>query len=587
MSRTPGHQSSVAVLSNFIMSKSSLRHPVALSAGLVLVGLTICLSNTSLERLFGRNPGELVWGPGLFRVLLLFHGLLLIGIGFVAVASSMPESRTRTNRGGYILLTVITIFCLLLRLPALNSCLWLDEVLTMVNFAQWPLSHIFTSFPDQNQHMLFSMLAHCSIRIFGEHAWALRFPSVLFGVGSVWALFLLGRRLIGESESLLACALLAVSYHHIWFSQNARGYSGLLFFTILATWLWLKAVDTDRLSIWAGYAVCMALGFWIHITMIFVLAGHGLLFFLLDFQGKWKGKRLPKGTVAFIVASTLTLQIYALSLPEFLRTALSETSLGSDWTNPLWVISEVAHSFQLGMAATALTALLIVGLIGFAGLQDIFRKNKLAALAMCLTPFIGGFSMIIIGHNLWPRFFFFCMGFAILVLVHGVFCFFNLLRGVGIRFQHQQRIAYVMIALLILGSIATIPRCYALPKQDYTGARDFVEQQRSPGDEVIVVGLAEHVYARYYAPAWRVVHTPEELALGRRRGQHVFLVYTLAIELKASRPEIWKVINTDFEVLKIFPGTLGGGEVYVCKERGHYGSGSVNSLQPTHLELRP
>src|SRR5262252_2989241 len=92
------------------------------------------------------------------------------------------------------------------------------------------------------------------------------------------ALFLLGRKIASDVEALLACALMTVSYHHIWFSQNARGYMGLLFFTLLGTWLWLEAMDRDDFRLWASYAVCMALGFWIHMTILFVVAAHALIF---------------------------------------------------------------------------------------------------------------------------------------------------------------------------------------------------------------------------------------------------------------------------------------------------------------------
>jgi len=82
-----------------------------------------------------------------------------------------------------------------------------------------------------------------------------------------------------------------------------------------------------------------------------------------------------------------------------------------------------------------------------------------------------------------------------------------------------------------------------------------------------VVGLAAHAYA-YYAPAWPEAHTATELtALVQNRPQ-AFLIYTLPIELRAAHPDLWKAVEDDFETIRVFPGTLGGGEVYVCRERG-------------------
>jgi hypothetical protein len=124
-----------------------------------------------------------------------------------------------------------------------------------------------------------------------------------------------------------------------------------------------------------------------------------------------------------------------------------------------------------------------------------------------------------------------------------------------------------MAGLMILVSAATVPRCYALPKQDFTGARAYVESILRSGDTVAVAGLAEHAYAPYYAPSWQVVRTPNDLAALRSTASRTFLVYTLPIELKAAHADLWKVIQADFETDRVFWGTLGGGEVYVGRNR--------------------
>jgi hypothetical protein len=172
------------------------------------------------------------------------------------------------------------------------------------------------------------------------------------------------------------------------------------------------------------------------------------------------------------------------------------------------------------------------------------------------------------GHNLWPRFFFFCMGFALLIVVHGAMQAPRFLQIIPLfRSDWASRAGYALTGLMIVMSTITIPRCYALPKQDFTGARAYVEQLRQPGDVVVVVGLAEHAYASYYAPSWNVAHSPDELAALHANAARTFLVYTLPIELRAFHPELWKAVETGFETKRVFWGTLGGGEIYVCRER--------------------
>src|SRR6185436_11631170 len=209
--------------------------------------------------------------------------------------------RTSPGRGALLAMAGLSVLAFALRLPGLNSSMWLDEILTMVRFARPPAWQILTSFPDQNQHMLYSLLAHASMRIFGEHVWALRLPSVFFGAASIWALFLVGRKLIGEKQSLLACCLMTVSYHHIWFSGNARGYMGLLFFTLLATWLWLEAMDRNSGRAWMAYVAAIVFGMWIHMTMLFVAATHAVIFLVIWFRSGRHPERLARATAAFLL----------------------------------------------------------------------------------------------------------------------------------------------------------------------------------------------------------------------------------------------------------------------------------------------
>jgi len=543
-----------------------LQRPWLAIAGLILVAVAALWQNAQIEADFGREPHSLSWGPLLFRVMLALHGFVLAGASFLPRRNGTSKLRESIDRGALLILSGITAIAILLRIPGLDSCLWLDEVLTMVRFARPPVATIVTSFPDQNQHMLYSLLAHWSLLAFGEHAWALRVPSVLFGAGSLWTLFLLGRRIVGRAEALLACALMAVSYHHIWFSQNARGYMGLLFFTNLSTWLWLRCFEDDRLRTWLLYAVSVALGFWIHMTMLFVAVAHALIWLVVWLRAGRNLPALARAAAAFALCGTLVLQLHALALPEFFRTAMGEFSPPSEWTNPFWVITESMRSLRVGFGGVAV----VLGGVVFlaAGWVDILRRNARAAWAMVLPGIMGGGITLAMGHNLWPRFFFFCMGFALLIVIHGTMMLPRLL-GEWARWDPRLaiRAGYALAGVLIVASITTIPRGYALPKQDFTGARDYVERQRLAGDEVVSVGLASAAYSSYYAPAWTVAKTQDELASIRARGTRTFLVYTLPVALKSANPDIWQIVQSDFETLRIFPGTLGGGEVYVCRSR--------------------
>jgi mannosyltransferase len=559
--------------------------------GSLLVLVAALISSPGLEQaLVGEATGSLTWGPALFRALLALHGAVLMGVGVsfkrqaasfkLQAASGKGEaaSRAAVDLRPWLVLAGLSVLALVLRLPGLDSCLWFDEVLTVVDFVRPPLAEVITRFPSQNQHMLFSVLAQTSVGIFGESAWSIRLPSVLFGVASVWAMFLLGRRLVGVREGLLAAALMTVSYHHVWFSQNARGYMGLLFFATLATWLWIETLSRRGWGWHLAYAVTLALGMWIHLTMVFVPLVHALLFVAdtavqaarADAAGRRELARdAVRPLASWLLGATLTLQLHALALPEFLREGLHEVSLESEWTNPLWVVTESLRSLRIGFGALAVV--LCGALVAAAGWVDMARRDWRAATALALPPILGGLTMLVLGHNLWPRFFFFAMGFALLIAVHGA-AIAPRLASVLLpqrlrRPQWADAAGIVLVGLMIAASAASLPRAWALPKQDFTGARAYVEAQRGPDDTVVAVGLARLAYQRYFAPDWLGAETAAELEALRRSDGTLWLVYTIPVELKAYWPELWNAVQNDFEVVKVFPGTLGGGEVFVCRER--------------------
>ena len=558
------------------------RQRTIFATGVSLVGLICVLasglvSNNVIEQLvLGNVNHSLSWGPTLFRVLLAFHGLLLIvfakRLDKVSEAGSPSNvSGPRTNWQTWFGLIVLSLIALGLRLWRLNTDLWFDELLTLLNYVRLPVGYIVSRLPDQNNHIVFSLLSHASVSVFGESAWAVRLPSVLFGVMSLWALFLLGRRLLETREAFLTAALATFSYHHIWFSQNARGYMALLFFSVLATWIWVEALRRNSWGWWIAYSLAVAGGMWSHLTMVFVVAAHAVVYFITlirSLTGKEPKSVGFRPLVSLCLGATITLQLYALALPEFLQVGMHEVSLESEWTNPWWVVTETWRNLKIGFSGMVIlsggAAMLGIGWL------SMLRRDWRSGLLMVLPPVLAGGSMLASGHNLWPRFFFFAMGFALLIAVHGAMLVPRLVSEYLMSWPRAERIGtaagLTLASFMILASAITVPRNYAHPKQDYSGARDFVEAQRGPNDAVVAVGLAGVAYRNYFAPKWSVAQTEAELDAVRRGKPQVWLVYTIPVEVKAYRKEVWQTIQNDFAVVKVFPGTLGGGEVVVCRQ---------------------
>ncbi len=553
--------------------------------GGTIVAFALIVSSDQYSILLSGGTKDLSWGPNLFRALLVFHGVMiaLFGAGVFnrITRSSAVSSAEKLGLTGITILTLLllTLVALVLRLWSLNSAPWIDEVLTLVDFARLPIREIVVTFPSQNQHMLYSVAAQGAFALFGESTWALRLPAVLFGVGSIWALYFFARRVTGERAAILACLLMTVSYHHVWFSQNARGYTGLLMTTILATWAWLEALERDEWKWWILYIAAVVTGMWIHMTMAFVVAAHGIVYlsFLAlpraaggDGEIALERRAGLKPIAAWLLSCTVTLQLYALSIPEFLRTGLHEESKNSEWTNPLWVLTESIQNLSIGFAGVG------VVFVGAAfvlfGWFMIFRQNRRAAILMVLPAVLSGGLMLSLGHNLFPRFFFFVMGFGILIVIYGALelpeIATRMFAGLRSRTAFAKKLGVGFAAVMIALSLYTVPRNYALPKQDFTGAKDYVEGQLTPGSKAVAVNLAGDMFAKYYAPNWLTTRDASVLDAVEHQNKDVWLVYTMPFEIRAFSPELWNTIQNDYEIVRTFPGTLNGGEVVVCRYRG-------------------
>ncbi|MDQ3697861.1 MAG: glycosyltransferase family 39 protein, partial [Gemmatimonadota bacterium] len=448
----------------------------------------------------------------------------------------------------------------------LGEGLWYDEITSLVKYARAPAGAILTTFDSQNQHLLYSLMAHGSIGALGDTAWALRLPAVVFGVGSLWATYWFGTLVTSKREALLAAALLTVSYHHVWFSQNARGYTGLLFFTLVSTALFVRLLRAREARGWGlaiAYAAASALGAYTHTSAVFVTTAHFLVWAWLA----WRARGHGLGTAAwlplagFVLAGTISIQLYAPVLPQLLVTATKPTMSGvqTEWKNPLWFLAESVRGLATGVPG-GMVAIAGASVVGGAGLVSYWRRSAPVVVVMLLPAFLTATVMLLTEHNLWPRLFFFAAGFAVLIAVRGIYALAAL--ALPPRALFAQRLATAAIALLAIGSAAILPRAWR-PKQDFVAARDFVESSRAAGDAVVAVDLTRFPYERWLATGWRTAASAAELEAIEAGHGRTWLVYTFPARLRATEPDLWSRIQGAYTPAAEFPGTVGGGAVIV------------------------
>jgi len=552
---------------------------VALGALLTLVGVILparmlveLTRGSATPSLPGALLEHILLGAQLFKFGLIGIGVVVIGMARSSVWSmerSDPRRTTSECQGSSVgLIALILLIALALRLYGLEYGLWFDEIAAYVNYVRMPVGELITTYDSENQQFLYTLLAHACVAILGDGAWVVRLPAVIFGVGSIWAVYLLGRQLASEREAILAAALLAVSYHHIWFSQNARGYTALLFWTVFSSWLLLRALQTCRPAWWVLYAGAVSLGVYTHVTMLFVVFAQFVVYAMTlyarrreTWPHKWAGLFL-----GFCFAGLLSFELYAFVLPQLVGT-IGQTTKVSAWNNPLWTIVELLRGMQVGVAGSIFAIVVILGLFG-AGMWDLARANSSILPLLMIPALLGIVVVTAMGHPLWPRFFFFLVGFATIILVRGLMVLGGVLSTLLSLNRRRMVTAGTALCLsVIVISAASVGSAYA-PKQDYRGARVFVEENRAPGDAVVTVGLATFPFKSFYKTGWDDAKSLTDLDTIRAHARATWVLYTMPLHLRSYYPEIMASIESDFEPVKQFYGTLGGGTVFVCRAAG-------------------
>ncbi len=495
----------------------------------------------------------------------------------------------QTTRREWGALALILVLALALRLFKANASLWYDEIFTVVNFVRLPTLELIGTFDSLNNHMLYSLLAQLTVGLFGESAAALRLPAILFGLGSIFIQWRIARRVTGPTNALIVALLLTLSYHHVWFSQNARGYTGLLFFTSAATLLFLKGLEKPNWKTWAGYGLTVAAAMYTHMSAGFFFVAHGVVYAAMVGYGLVKKQaetRLPGllnwGPIFGIGMSILvTLTLYAPIISQAFST-IHEVSQASaapsgaalaEWRNPVRAVKEIGQSIS---SAGPLVPLILLGavLVLAAGIAALYKRAPvLTAIYVVHVP-LAMLLLYIVGVRIWPRYFFVDIGFIFMALVEGVFVWSRIIAP---RFQFRGQpifeadwISRMGVAAMVVVSIGLLMPNYLHPKQDFIGARDFMHDYAKPGDSVAAVGLAGYAYSHYYAPDFKVVETGAELAKLRETTKgHTWVIVAFPNQTLAARPDVKAEIGKNYTDMDSFPGTLGDGTIwtFISKDR--------------------
>jgi hypothetical protein len=532
-------------------------------------------------------------GVSLLRLMFLAEAVLLVALVGWKVrfrpldAASRPLVPARlelpwdVSRGWALgALVAITSLGVALRVYGLAQDLWLDEITPIVDYTGLSVAQIVGSYLRSNNHLLNTLLLKASIATFGETEWSVRLPAMIFGAATVPAVYWVARVGLSRAASLGATLMLAGSYHHVFFSQNARGYTAYLLFALLSTGLLVTALRRDQAWRWGLYIVTAVLGSASLLLMGFVLAGHALLCAVLGVSVYQRQGRIGpfarRVLSVFGVIGVLAFHVYAAALPEVyavINAVYVEPGTGYPPFSAEF-FAEMARGISAGFG-NPLSALvfLLVGVTGFAALGYFCYP---LAVGLALPAMLTATLLGVRGLTFSPRFFLLLLPLAMIAAVSATqAAALWAWKGRLLTARGALTAMGVTAVLLAVAAGRSLPYYYDTPKQPYRAAIRLVTGRYDEGRIVVVAnaagGFQYYVGRLTIADASRFVYTRNagefDSLTAAMGGELPQVLTTFSRALQIELPEIAEKLQRDWRADTILGATVGGGEITVWSRK--------------------
>lgn len=430
------------------------------------------------------------------------------------------------------MLAAIIAVAILLRLVAIDAQgLWSDEAFTIV-LADWSISDMFLLPTDPTPFLYYAI--HKILLPPDASLAAIRSISLVAGVLSVGLMYVLGRLAYGKAGGLLAAALLAVWSSHVDYSQEARAYSLLFFFTLLTSVGFLyyaslskaEGAGRSRLIALVLFGIGDVLGFYTHMASVFWIALSCLLLFGLVVRA---GRARLAEIGALFVLMALCAMPGLLRLAEqlkigdgfnwvqqpglsgFIQTNLNLSLPAGLWDNTLIRTSGLTSIAKIAVVAAFAASLAAGFWLGRRRMLE-WSRDRRAVLWLMLAYLSIPLIVWLYGFALKPLF----ISRVILYSVSGMIL---LITGLCLALD-KRRGALAGLAVVAVYSAALLLQGTIRERENWRGAAAYLAGAAAPGDVIAICPVYNYPALRYHAttPAGAAVVTTMGGTLARIEG---------------------------------------------------------------------
>lgn len=386
------------------------------------------------------------------------------------------------------LILCITVLGIILRFYHLDyNSIWLDEGTTL-GAARGALGQIWSNYMSGSEFNtpLFYAMEHF-ILVLGESEFVLRFIPALLGALTVPVVYLIGWEILDKKTGIIASALLAFSGFHIYYSQEARAYTTVLFFFSLALLFYLWALKTKDTRLWIIFGIFSALALWANLyssLTILALIIHAIVVQRKDIIEN--ARNLIPLAASVVTMAILTLPIIAASIGKFVEVTTRFKFMGYEGLDVI-----IQPIIQMSNFDGILAVLFVILALG--GTYAIYKKNPSSALLIVLALGVTYLASIVLASKMimMPRYFICTMPF-----------FFTAIAGSAEFIPRTINPKATVVIAVILALIVVIPFMSSYytsySKNDWRGVSDILTQTTAEGDIVTLLPGYLHQPFNYY-----------------------------------------------------------------------------------------
>jgi uncharacterized membrane protein len=204
-----------------------------------------------------------------------------------------------------------------------DKSLWLDEAVVATYSQNWSSMWEYIRAEGDKRTWLNMPLLYF-LQLFGKQEFWLRLHSAFASVITLPVVVAVGHRIGRWRYGFIAALILALNPTFIHYAKDAKGYALLMLLCAVATYLFIRAVQTNESNAWVIYGVVSALSVAAHLFALIVIACHFLSLAFRDIR------KLPYKN---IIRSILTLGFLLLGNGLLVALDFSQGANIVEWLN--------------------------------------------------------------------------------------------------------------------------------------------------------------------------------------------------------------------------------------------------------------